>query len=480
MRSVTLKSLTFPQFLAEWRFVNRETGDVLTFAGANLWDGQRALAGAMVDHLRLYALKAGKLGFTELACAWDAWRALYGPPNSRIHLFSRDQRASRDLLSYIKYGLTHPDCSYRVDITDEPGGNLLEQLRFRLGADDVRTIVSYAAGPVVSIDQSCQHAHVDELAQMPFPRETWDTVISTVAPGGSVHIVTRGRPGYAAELWEQITANPAQLEKQALSEVKGDQLALYPFFSDFTARPERDEAWRTAQGQTMTPQGLAHFAPRNPQEALAGETGTLIYPMYEPLAHIRPNPCDWKDYTKRYAAVDLGGTDPTVAVVSGLYRNSQLQHHALFWRAGGSGATVADIVDWLWKYQQQAPFRWVVIDPPVQSVVDYFRAQKLPAKGREGKKWEGIEQVANLLGLRIMFHDKSMESQVTREYHSYRSRERLDPYSRERYQTMTPVDHHGDTLDCIRYIVREVLADGFIYRSSVTAVKPTWGKKAYK
>jgi hypothetical protein len=49
----------------------------------------------MERELLILALKAGKLGFTELARACDAWVTLFRQSNARVHLFCRDARAAR-------------------------------------------------------------------------------------------------------------------------------------------------------------------------------------------------------------------------------------------------------------------------------------------------------------------------------------------------------------------------------------------------
>ena len=86
---------SFRHFLHHWTFVNRETGRPQTFS--SLWAGQENAVAAMELHPWLYLLKAGKLGFTELECAYDAWVALYRHPNARVHLFSLDGSSSKAL-----------------------------------------------------------------------------------------------------------------------------------------------------------------------------------------------------------------------------------------------------------------------------------------------------------------------------------------------------------------------------------------------
>lgn len=256
---------SFLGFLPYWSFKSRETGEVLTFE--KLWVGQEAFARLMEQERFILALKAGKLGLTELECAYDAWVAFFGPPNGRVHLFSRDDRASQDLLSYIRFGLAHLPPGMRPELLDrEAGGDTTRSLKFRLGEEDLRAIIAYAAGPTVSVDQTCQHAHVDELAKMPFPEKTWAAVFSTIAPGGSCHVVTRGAgdDNYVATLW------------RAALEGTSD---LYPFFQPWTARPDRDPAWFESQAGSLTLQALKHFAPETAEDALAGDADNEFIPI---------------------------------------------------------------------------------------------------------------------------------------------------------------------------------------------------------
>jgi len=260
---------SFLNFLPYWQFVNRETGEICSFQ--KLWAGQQEFAELTARHRWILALKAGKLGFTELECAYDAWVALFGGRNSRVHVFSRDDRAAQELIGYIRFGLRHlpdflrPAFVEKLD-TGEGSGATQHSLKFKLGLDDVRRVVCYAAGPNVSVDQSCQHAHVDELARMPFPKQTWQAVYTTIAPEGSCHVVTRGagEMNFVGTLWEAAAGHSSQ---------------LYPFFQPWTARPGRDRGWYELQAGSLTQQGLAHYAPENPADALAGDEANEFIPI---------------------------------------------------------------------------------------------------------------------------------------------------------------------------------------------------------
>jgi hypothetical protein len=321
---------SFPYFLKYWRFRNRETGQIDTFR--ELWEGQLDFVVKMLEHRWIFALKAGKLGFTEVECAHDAWVALFGQPNARIHLFSLDAPAARSLLKYIRFGITHlPEWLGLPVLADEPGGDTMTSIILDGGLDDARTIVSYAAGPHVSIDQSATHVHVDELARMPHPEDTWSAIQSTVAPVGSCHIVTRGNDSdYIALLWEAAESRIGQ---------------LIPFFAPYSARP-RPPTWKAEQAGTMSMQQLMHLAPETVAEALAGdETSEYIAAAtwdacYDP--HLPPLlPGSREDVVLGVDAAVTGDSFAVVAVTRHPRRRDEAAIRCFkVWRPGDHGGRI--------------------------------------------------------------------------------------------------------------------------------------------
>ena len=267
---------SFHRWLRHWHFTNRETGGVETFGrciehgdehpGA-LWPGQRTLMEHMNEHPWLFALKAGKLGFTELECAYDGWVTRFRHPNASVHVFSRDAAAAEELLGYIRFGLSHLPEWMQLPIYEGRGADTDVSLKYQAGPDDVRTVVRYAAGPHVAIDQSATHSHVDELARMLYTELTWTAVESTVPDeGGTVHIVTRGAGAgnYSATLWQKAMRGESR---------------LYPFFAAWDQRPDRDADWYKRQTGEHTELGLQQFAPTTWEEAIGGPGTAAVIPL---------------------------------------------------------------------------------------------------------------------------------------------------------------------------------------------------------
>ncbi len=286
----------FGAFLPFWKFKNRDTGKVITFE--KLWKGQERLVWAMMgkweefaklpeDEQRLpradghidplistiirnkapqypngpwlFMLKSGKLGFTELECAYDAWVALFRGTNARVHIFSRDLSAAKEVLRIVRYGLLHLPAWFSVRIPrDEADSNTTTSLRLVMGPDDERTIKSYATGENISIDQVAQHVHLDEFAHMKARKGIWEDVQTTVAPGGTLHIVTRGAGAdtFIEDMW------------QAAKEGNHEVVA---FFAPWHWRDDRDQEWYEREANKNTMVGIAHFAPSTDTDALMGD-----------------------------------------------------------------------------------------------------------------------------------------------------------------------------------------------------------------
>lgn len=304
----------FLHFTRHWSFLNRDAMVVQSFR-KGLWTGQQKLAAAMMrcelEQRWLFALKAGKLGFTELECVYDAW-VLLARAHSRVHIFSRDLTSAEILLSWVRFGLLHLPSYFGVTLlAGQRGGDTGRSLMMRVateagggGTEDIRQAYAYAAGPNVSIDQVATHSHVDELSHMAFPERTWGAVSTTVAPGdaelgaepGTLHIVSRGAGDdvYSADLWHQAmigrwgtkeierfaAEHPDETPPELYSLMPGVVASskLTPLFCPWWDRPGRDRQWYEDQRATMHVQALAYFAPETPEDALAGELTAVYIP----------------------------------------------------------------------------------------------------------------------------------------------------------------------------------------------------------
>ncbi len=255
---------SFLHYLRHWRFKNRETGDVISFR--TLWDGQRRFAELMEVEPRIVALKAGKLGFSEIECAFDGWVARYRHANARVHIFSKDSMAARDMLKVARFGIMHlPEYMQLPIVTDTA-----RELALFGARDDERQLVAYASTEDPAIDQSAAHSHVDEIARMPWPQTTYAAIESTVPAGGSMHTLSRGNgdDNFLADLWEQA-AEPGSTTKRIFA--RWDERPRTPE-GEVGEGEDPQRLWYEEQRASMpTTTQLYYYAPRTPEEALTGD-----------------------------------------------------------------------------------------------------------------------------------------------------------------------------------------------------------------
>jgi hypothetical protein len=256
------------EFFSRWKFVNRETGQVLDFS--KLWDGQEKLLAAGLTEPLVYGLKAGKLGFTEFECAFDAYRALFAHPFARVHILSKDLPSARSLLDWVRYGIEHLPPGWGVKfLADEAGGKTTTELHIWapwMDPEDRRIIKSYASVAGAAIDQTAAHTHADEFNHLDEAKQEplYRSLVSTIEPDtGTMHIISRGAgPNFGAQLF-----------RDALAGLN----SFFPLFVPWTERP-RPDGWREAQSLEMPGVGISHFAPEDFEDALAGEETSPYIP----------------------------------------------------------------------------------------------------------------------------------------------------------------------------------------------------------
>lgn len=276
----------FPAWMRHWRFTNRETGHIMTFR--NPWPGQAAFADLMAEIARqaldrsdwygIFALKAGKLGFTELECCWDGY-VVWSKRNGRVHLFSKEEDAAKEILGYVKSGLKRMEPAWGIrflssqleEITAERAGTKVFKMTVAHHGErdftDVRTVQAYATGRFPAINDSCQHAHVDEWCHMDDPVRVWGSINTIIAPGGTAHIVSRGA-GEHKEVEDTWQAAVDGLSK------------LRAYFAPWHARPDRDRRWYEEQAASSPTQAaLAHYAAENPGDAFLGDEENDFVPI---------------------------------------------------------------------------------------------------------------------------------------------------------------------------------------------------------
>jgi phage terminase large subunit-like protein len=248
----------FRAFLDLWHFRAQESKQV-RILGEGLWEAQEQFLSEMAAHEHLYALKARKLGQTTIACAYDGFVLRFRDCNARVHLFSRREKAARELLEAVRFGLQNLPAFLQL-----PARSTAHQLELDAGPHDRRLAVCYPTTADTAVEATSSHAHIDEWADMPRPDLVYSALEPTFsAPGCTSLIVTTGNgpASPAAVYWRRC------LEGEGLH---------HPVFIPATARPDRDAAWLEQKRRTMLPDAFSTEYAQTWEQAIAGSGGHVF------------------------------------------------------------------------------------------------------------------------------------------------------------------------------------------------------------
>lgn len=255
----------FREFLDHWYFRNQNTGEVACL-GKIMWSGQEKFVSAVESTPKMYALKARKLGYTTIECAWDAYIARFGVQNARVHLFSRRQASAVELLEAVTFGLERLPKYMRLPKTMAKA----DEVRLNAGPDDERIIKAYPADEDTAVEATCNHGHVDEWARMGNPRRVWQAIEPSMA--GSCHIITTGMgpANFPASFWRKTMA--------------GDS-GFKDFFMSALERADRDEKWLHEKRLSMEEKEFRQEYAMTWQDALFGGGEFVFNSMLLDKAH---------------------------------------------------------------------------------------------------------------------------------------------------------------------------------------------------
>jgi hypothetical protein len=240
---------SFRAFLNHWWFIDPDTGSKLNL-GQVLWPGQERFVTEVERTLLIYVLKARKLGYTTLECAFDAWCARFRDPAGRVHLFSRREKAAIDLLDRVRYGLRHlPEWMQLPTGVDNQ-----TQLQLLAGPDDVRTLEAYPADETTAVEQSATHVHLDEWWLMRNPESVLQSVQPTILRSAHIITTSRGSSGFPADLWRRSEA--------------GDTEFVAFFSGTRESKPQYTDAFLRAKAKTMSTRSFKQEYPETAADAL--------------------------------------------------------------------------------------------------------------------------------------------------------------------------------------------------------------------
>ena len=383
-------------------------------------------------------LKARQLGYTWLEAAYLAWRARQGWACACI---SKGQLEARAVLERVRFVEEHlPDwlwerVVFRADDASYPGGG---------------SVRAFPSTVDAGVSFTFQCVAFDEAAFHPYGGANYAAIRPTVSAGGQMHILSTADPELGQSGFFHKTYWAAKRGESGYDAV----------FVPWHARPGRDAAWLARERAAFVglPSAFDAYYPESDAEAFVGRSG-LVYPQFSVETHVpKQHPWQWEASHRKVAAVDFGGGDPTAVVMLGMSGRQHVHQFGEFYKRGPVGVDALAGYIGRWKGPGL-----VVCDPSepvaIETLAQALRGTGWRAEAAENKRAEGLGFVGWLLdSKRLTIAAECVES--VHEFAGYRWAQRVDPTSKDRYATSTPVDHHGDAMDARRYAVLELL--GFL------------------
>lgn len=378
-------------------------------------------------------LKARQLWISWLLAAYDLYVAMIRGRN--VLAFSQGQDYSRELLRKSRFIYDRLPRELTMPIlTDNK-----DELHFK-GAGRIYSFPSTRdagrgfTGGLVTVDEAAFH---------PYAQENYRAYRNTMADGGQLVMVStaNGPHGFFHTIYDG--ARKGQ---------NGYDARFFPWSS----RPDRDAAWYRREERAF--EGfIADFRRENPatdDEAFTTLSG-LVYQDWDARIHVAAPKYSFEQCRLRVAGVDFGGSpgNPNAVVILGLTPDEHIHQYAEMAIPGV--LSIDEIGGFIAKWKDRAPLIAVECDHDQVAIATLVRQFRLPARKANKARGEGMELTEFLLKNNRLTIDPGCVRSIE-EFYGYRWRENLDPNTKERYQTATPVDHHGDLMDARRYALMQL------------------------
>lgn len=419
----------FPQFISLLTINDAHRGAIPFEA----WPHLIALAREWAAGQSQIVLKARQVGVSWLAAAYALYRAQY-QPSAVVLVLSQGQAESYELARKVRSLWETLPARLQRTLTTDSAGELAWQGGGRLLALPAtqRAGRGYTATLVVA----------DEAAYHPWAQSNYAAYKPALDGGGQFLCVStaNGSTGFFADLYRA-------------SEMGETGFAAR--FIPWSARPGRDELWREQERRAFQglPGEFAQEYPDTPAEAFVAHTG-LVYPMFAAHHVTEEDPFEWDQAKWRVAGIDFGGGDPTAVVTLGVSAREHVHQFGEFYRRGP--VSTQDLGEYLYSIHNEAAFDAILCDGSEPVAIETLRRMGLPAYAANKARAEGLGYVAFLLDNNRLTIDASCKHSLA-EFNTYRWNERVDPFSKDRYATSTPIDHHGDAMDARRYAVMHII-----------------------
>lgn len=410
------------------------------------WPYQEEFAKELESGKDIIILKARQIGVTEELTAYARYKVLNG---GRVLVLSDGQLYSEDFLTRTR---TEELASM------EAAKDNSREFRLPGGGRILALPATEHAGRGFTADLVV----VDEAAFHPYAEKNYQAYRPTMADGGQLVVVStaNGAGGFFFEQWQA-------------AELK--QSGVVPLFYGWRERPGRDEAWYREEVKKWPPNVFPQEYPGSAAEAFVAHAGLVFGAdpadgvlIFDPRLNVTAPPFEWGEAKWRVAAVDPGGGDPTAMAAFGISSDEHIHQFGEY--SVGGPPDLTRIAEWFFDWHNEAPFDAIEGDPSQGALIEFLRGLGLPAEKANNDRPAGLGAVAHVLKSRRLTISPSCPKTL-REYQSYWWKPRAEGRQGGAASTATlcPPEHHGDLMDCTRYVVMKVMRS--IERSTVGAVE---------
>ena len=421
--------------------------------GFQMWEHIISLARMFSAGSNVMLGKGRQSGASWLLVNYDAWRLTFFSEFNILSI-SMGQRESSSLLEKVRYCLDRQPDWMRLARTKDNESEI--------SLSNGSSIHALPSTKNAGRSETASLVQTDEFAFHEYAGENFSAYRPAVADGGQHLVISTGNgPTGMFHSWWMNDTGEFEYEK---------------VFWPWNVRPDRDEEWYERERTTFLAAGdksVALFIRENPatiDEMFTAVVG-LVYPEFTPSTHRTKPELTYEQCQYRVAAVDPGQGDPFAILVIGANvfeepdptdptQTVKVQRsHAYgppMYETGTVNAqqAYAYLKDWY----ERAPLHAILVDNPDHTLIATLNAWFLRDFGREPVQMANKDRDVGigLVSGRVRqgyftFDAGSHMDPLQREFQSYQFSQRRSPGESDPYTTSTPVDHHGDLLDCLRY-----------------------------
>lgn len=199
----------------------------------NLYPFQERMIPQFVKHNRVIILKSRQLGISTLSAAYSLWLTLFFR-DKNVLVIATKQKVASNMITKVREMYKNLPTWMRAQMLPEKNNSL--SVRFNNGSQ----IAAESSTGDVGRSEAVSLLIIDEAAHIANFEEKWGAVQQTLATGGSC--IALSTP-LGMGNWFHKTWTGAEI---------GDN-EFFPIKLHWTVHPERDQAWRDAQDEELTP-----------------------------------------------------------------------------------------------------------------------------------------------------------------------------------------------------------------------------------